>query len=86
VIHEAFHIATSGRPGPVVVDIPKDVQVATASYTKPGPIQHKTYRPALKAERSGIEQVVDMLAVAERPILYTGGGVINSGPAASQLL
>lgn len=86
VIHEAFHIATSGRPGPVVVDIPKDVQVATASYTKPGPIQHKTYRPALKAERSGIEQVVDMLAAAERPILYTGGGVINSGPAASQLL
>ncbi|MFL0585643.1 acetolactate synthase 3 large subunit [Sphingomonas olei] len=86
VIHEAFHIATSGRPGPVVVDIPKDVQVATASYTKPGPIQHKTYRPALKAERSGIEQVVDMLAAAERPILYTGGGVINSGAAASQLL
>jgi acetolactate synthase-1/2/3 large subunit len=86
VIHEAFHIATSGRPGPVVVDIPKDVQVATASYTKPGPIQHKTYRPALKAERSGIEQVVDMLAAAERPILYTGGGVINSGPGASQLL
>ena len=86
VIHEAFHIATSGRPGPVVVDIPKDVQVATASYTKPGPVQHKTYRPALKAERSGIEQVVDMLAAAERPILYTGGGVINSGPAASQLL
>lgn len=86
VIHEAFHIATSGRPGPVVVDIPKDVQVATASYTKPGPIQHKTYRPALKANRSEIEQVVDMLAAAERPILYTGGGVINSGPAAAQLL
>jgi acetolactate synthase-1/2/3 large subunit len=86
VIHEAFHIATSGRPGPVVVDIPKDVQVATASYTKPGPIQHKTYRPALKADRSEIEQVVDMLGAAERPIFYTGGGVINAGPAASQLL
>ncbi|MFL0418224.1 acetolactate synthase 3 large subunit [Sphingomonas sp. 179-I 2A4 NHS] len=86
VIHEAFHIATSGRPGPVVVDIPKDVQVATARYTRPGPIQHKTYRPAVKAERSEIEQVVDMLAAAERPILYTGGGVINSGPGASQLL
>ena len=86
VIHEAFHIATSGRPGPVVVDIPKDVQVATASYRKPGPIQHKTYRPALKADRAGIEAVVDMLAAAERPIFYTGGGVINSGPAASQLL
>ncbi|KQT32257.1 acetolactate synthase [Sphingomonas sp. Leaf412] len=86
VIHEAFHIATSGRPGPVVVDIPKDVQVATARYTKPGPIQHKTYRPALKADRAAIEQVVDMLAAAERPVFYTGGGVINAGPGASQLL
>ena len=86
VIHEAFHIATSGRPGPVVVDIPKNVQVATAKYQKPGPIQHKTYRPALKADRAAIEQVVDMLAAAERPVLYTGGGIINAGPAASQLL
>ena len=86
IIHEAFHIATSGRPGPVVIDIPKDVQVATARYQKPGPIQHKTYRPALKAERSEIEHVVDMLAAAERPVLYTGGGVINAGPGAAQLL
>ena len=86
VIHEAFHIATSGRPGPVVVDIPKDVQVATARYRKPGAIQHRTYRPALKADRAAIEEVVDLLAAAERPILYTGGGIINSGPGASQLL
>jgi len=86
VIHEAFHIATSGRPGPVVVDIPKDVQVATAKYTKPGPIQHKTYRPALKPDRAQVEQLVDMLAAAERPVLYTGGGIINAGPGASQLL
>ncbi|MEN2746210.1 acetolactate synthase 3 large subunit [Sphingomonas sp. T9W2] len=86
VIHEAFHIATAGRPGPVVIDIPKDVQVATARYTKPGPIQHKTYRPKVKADRAAIEQVVDMLAAAERPVLYTGGGIINSGPGASQLL
>ncbi|WP_230770133.1 acetolactate synthase 3 large subunit [Sphingomonas sp. Leaf4] len=86
IIHEAFHIATAGRPGPVVVDIPKDVQVATARYTKPGPIQHKTYRPKVKADRAQIEQVVDMLAAAERPVFYTGGGIINSGPAASQLL
>ncbi len=86
VIHEAFHIATSGRPGPVVVDIPKDVQVATARYTKPGPIKHKTYRPQIKADQSAIEAAVDMLAAAERPILYTGGGIINSGPAASMLL
>jgi acetolactate synthase-1/2/3 large subunit len=85
-IHEAFHIATSGRPGPVVIDIPKDVQVATAKYVKPGPIQHKTYRPQVKADPAVIEQLVDMLAAAERPILYTGGGIINSGPGASQLL
>jgi len=86
IVHEAFHIATSGRPGPVVIDIPKDVQVATARYAKPGPIQHKTYRPPVKADRGEIEQLVDMLAAAERPIFYTGGGVVNSGPAASQLL
>jgi len=85
-IHEAFHIATSGRPGPVVIDIPKDVQVATAKYVKPGPIQHKTYRPQIKADPAVIEQLVDMLAAAERPILYTGGGIINSGPGAAQLL
>ena len=85
-IHEAFHIATSGRPGPVVVDIPKDVQVATARYSKPGPIRHKTYRPQIKADQPSIEAAMDMLAAAERPILYTGGGIINAGPAASQLL
>ncbi|TPG43715.1 acetolactate synthase 3 large subunit [Sphingomonas koreensis] len=86
IVHEAFHIATSGRPGPVVVDIPKDVQVATARYAKPGPIAHKTYRPALKADQPLIETAVEMLAAAERPIFYTGGGIINSGPAAAQLL
>ncbi len=86
VIHEAFHIATSGRPGPVVVDIPKDVQVATATYRNPGKIQHKTYRPALKADPGSVETLVEMLAAAERPILYTGGGIINSGPGASQML
>ena len=86
VVHEAFHIATSGRPGPVVIDIPKDVQIATARYTKPGPIQHKTYRPQVKADKALIEVAVEMLAAAERPVFYTGGGVINSGPGASQLL
>ncbi len=86
IIHEAFHIATSGRPGPVVVDIPKDVQVATANYRKPGPIRHKTYRPQIKPDQPLIEAAVEMLAAARRPILYTGGGIINSGPAASLLL
>ncbi len=86
VLHEAFYIATSGRPGPVVVDIPKDVQVARARYAKPGRIEHKTYKPQVKGDLAAIEAAVEMLAAAERPILYTGGGIINAGPAASQLL
>ncbi|MGI4878277.1 MAG: thiamine pyrophosphate-binding protein, partial [Janthinobacterium lividum] len=85
-IHEAFHIATSGRPGPVVVDIPKDVQVARTRYVRPGKIEHKTYKPQVKGDLAAIEAAVEMLAAAERPILYTGGGIINSGPGASQLL
>jgi len=89
-VKEAFHIATSGRPGPVVVDIPKDVQVATARYVKTPAATtatvHKTYRPQVKADPTLIEQAVDMLAAAERPILYTGGGIINAGPGASQVL
>ncbi len=86
VLHEAFHIATTGRPGPVVVDIPKDVQVGRARYQRPGPIRHRTYRPRLKGDPALIEAAVEMLATAERPILYTGGGIINSGPGAAQLL
>jgi acetolactate synthase I/II/III large subunit len=86
VIHEAFHIATSGRPGPVVIDIPKDVQVATARYVKPGKIEHKSYRPQVKGDLHLIEAAVEMLAAAERPIFYTGGGIINAGPGASQIL
>ena len=86
IIHEAFYIATSGRPGPVVVDLPKDIQVARAKYVRPGKIEHKTYKPQVKGELRAIEAAVEMLAAAERPILYTGGGIINSGPGASVLL
>ncbi len=85
-IHEAFYIATSGRPGPVVVDLPKDIQVAKARYVRPGKIAHKTYKPQVKGDLASIEAAVEMLAAAERPILYTGGGIINSGPGASVLL
>ena len=85
-IHEAFHIATSGRPGPVVIDIPKDVQITRARYASPKEIEHKTYRPQVKGDAALVAAAVDMLAAAERPILYTGGGVINSGPAASAAL
>ena len=86
VLHEAFYIARSGRPGPVVIDIPKDVQIMKARYTRPGTVAHKTYKPQVKGLSASIEAAVDMLAAAERPILYTGGGIINSGPVASQLL
>ncbi|MEJ7935628.1 acetolactate synthase 3 large subunit [Sphingobium sp. AN558] len=87
VIHEAFHIATTGRPGPVVVDIPKNVQIATAPYQgSPEPVAHPSYRPQTKADPVAIDTAVEMLAAAERPIFYTGGGVINSGPQASELL
>ena len=87
VVREAFHIATSGRPGPVVIDLPKNVQVASAPYRpNQAPVEHKTYRPQVKADIKLIEQAVEMLAAAQRPILYTGGGVINSGPGAAQIL
>jgi len=82
VLHEAFHIASSGRPGPVVIDIPKDVQFAKGLYAKPAEFQHKGYRPKIKADDDKIRQAVAMMAAAKRPVFYTGGGVINSGPAA----
>ncbi len=86
IIHEAFYLATSGRPGPVVVDLPKDVQVATAEYRRPGAISHKTYRPQVEPDPAAIEAAVEMLASAECPILYTGGGIINAGPEATRSL
>ncbi|ABG32340.1 acetolactate synthase 3 large subunit [Roseobacter denitrificans] len=85
VIHEAFHVATSGRPGPVLVDIPKDVQFATGTYTPPKP-STSHYQPKLKGDMEAITELVAALEKAKKPIFYTGGGVINSGPAASQLL
>lgn len=86
VMHEAFFVARSGRPGPVVVDIPKDIQFASAPYVGPAEVEHRTYRPRVKPEPSRVEQAVEMIANARRPIFYTGGGVINSGPHASELL
>jgi len=85
-IHKAFHVATSGRPGPVLVDIPKDVQFATGEYVGPKQIETPSYQPAKKGDLDAITRLVELLERAERPILYTGGGVINSGPGASQLL
>ncbi len=86
VLHEAFHIAASGRPGPVVVDIPKDIQFAKGAYFKPKEFQHKGYRPKLRAEPQAIKEAVAMMAAAKRPVFYSGGGVINSGRGASESL
>jgi len=86
VLHQAFHVAKSGRPGPVLVDIPKDVQFASADYTPPGKAKTGHYRPRVKGDPERIEELVKAIETAKRPIFYTGGGVINSGPAASQLL
>ncbi|RMD88543.1 MAG: acetolactate synthase 3 large subunit [Alphaproteobacteria bacterium] len=86
VIHQAFHVATHGRPGPVLVDIPKDVQFASAEYTPPERARTSHYQPRVKGDIEQIRKLVALMETAERPIFYTGGGVINSGPAASQLL
>ena len=86
VLHEAFHIAANGRPGPVVVDIPKDVQFATGTYLGPKAVQMKSYKPKVKGDLDKIKAAVDMLANAKRPIIYSGGGIINSGQEASHLL
>ena len=85
-IHEAFYVATTGRPGPVVVDIPKDVQFAKGKYTGPNGVVVKSYRPRTAPEPRAIEAALDLIATAKRPLFYTGGGVINSGVEASKLL
>jgi acetolactate synthase-1/2/3 large subunit len=86
ILHEAFYVAQNGRPGPVVIDIPKDVQFALGTYLLPDRIEHKTYKPKLDGDADKILQAVAMMAGARRPVFYTGGGVINSGVEASRLL
>ena len=86
VLHEAFHVAMTGRPGPVLVDIPKDVQFASGTYHAPQKGGSRRYQPQVKGDLAAITELVAALETAKRPIFYTGGGVINSGPAASQLL
>jgi acetolactate synthase-1/2/3 large subunit len=85
-IHQAFHVATKGRPGPVLVDIPKDVQFATALYTPREQAKTSHYQPRVRGDEAQIAKLVDLIETAERPLFYTGGGVINSGRAASALL
>jgi acetolactate synthase-1/2/3 large subunit len=84
-LHEAFHVARSGRPGPVLVDLPKDIQFATGTYRTPDECTF-SYRPPSEPDQAAIEKAVAMIAAAERPLFYTGGGVINSGPHAAAAL
>ncbi len=86
IIHEAFYIASHGRPGPVLVDIPKDIIMGMGSYLGPSGIEPRNYKPQINGDRAQIEAAVDMIASAHRPIIYVGGGVINSGPEASKFL
>ncbi len=85
-IHFAFHVATSGRPGPVLIDIPKDVQFATGRYTPPKKVPRSHYQPQVKGDIDAITALVAAIEKAKKPVFYTGGGVINSGHGASQLL
>ena len=82
VIHEAFHVARSGRPGPVVIDLPKNIQMGKAPYFAKDAVQHRTYHPRTEPDPARVEEAVELLARAERPIFYVGGGVINAGPKA----
>jgi acetolactate synthase-1/2/3 large subunit len=88
IVHEAFYVARSGRPGPVVIDLPKDILFATGPYTPPPAkgSEHRSYRPRLKGDAAAIEQAVALMAKAKKPVFYCGGGVINSGPRAVKLL
>ena len=86
IIDEAFQIATSGRPGPVVIDIPKDVQIASARLDDGAAQRQIRYNPPSTAPDSDIARAVELIAGAKAPIFYTGGGVINSGPRAAELL
>ncbi|MEH6527389.1 MAG: acetolactate synthase 3 large subunit [Sneathiella sp.] len=85
-IHEAFYVATNGRPGPIVVDLPKDIQLSEGTYQPPGMIKHKSYKPVVKGDLKAIKAAVKLIAGAKKPVFYSGGGVINSGPKASKLL
>ena len=86
VVHEAFQIARSGRPGPVVVDLPKDIQMGPAPYVSKEKVRRRSYNPVVEPDSDAIERAVDALIKAERPIVYAGGGIINAGPRASELL
>nr|WP_268245293.1 acetolactate synthase 3 large subunit [Thalassobaculum fulvum] len=85
VMHEAFYVASHGRPGPVVIDLPKDILFADCPYVEADQVETKSYRPQVKGDSDAVERAVDLIAKAKRPIFYGGGGLINAGPKASRL-
>ncbi len=86
ILHEAFEVATTGRPGPVLVDIPKDIQFAKTNYSKPKKIKKSNGKSHNKFSQSDINELINLISKAKKPVIYTGGGVINSGPKASEAL
>lgn len=88
VLHEAYYVARTGRPGPVLVDIPKDVLLALGTYKTPGKnsaVEHKSYKPQVKGDTAAIKQAIDLIKKAKKPLFYGGGGIVNSGDAACTL-
>ncbi|MBN8893161.1 MAG: acetolactate synthase 3 large subunit [Rhodospirillales bacterium] len=86
VVHDAFYVARSGRPGPVVIDLPKDILIGKAPYVAPPTGAHRSYRPQTQPDAGQIARAVALLKSAKRPVIYTGGGVINAGPEAAEAL
>jgi acetolactate synthase-1/2/3 large subunit len=85
-VHEAFYVARSGRPGPVVIDLPKDILIAKAPYVEAATAEHRSYRPVTQPDAGAIRRAVALMKAAKRPVIYAGGGVINAGPEAARML
>ncbi len=86
VMHEAFYVAQHGRPGPVVIDLPKDILMGEGAYLGPEAFEHRSYRPRTRADKADVAHAIELIAGAKRPLFYCGGGIINAGPRASKLL
>jgi len=78
-VKEAFHIATTGRPGPVLIDIPRDVSAGLTEYEEPGPVNLPGYRPVAEPDQEQLLRAARAIMKSERPVIYAGGGVVNSG-------
>jgi len=86
IMHEAFHVARTGRPGPVVVDVPKNIMNMKGEYAGKQPVNRPSYRPQTEGDPKQVEKAVHLMAAAKQPIFYVGGGVINSGLEACAVL